>query len=414
MAPAPMIRCAAPAAVDCCPPIGAPSAMDLFVFLAVLAAAAFHAGWNALLKLNVEPIVATSLVAAASGAVAVPFAIFVGHAQRRRLALRPGLGGDPHRLLPGAGAGLQARRPGPGLSDRARLRPADDGGASPRSGSARRSGRTPGPASSCWPPASCCSRMRGGRALQRFDVRSVGFALLTSLTITTYTLVDGIGARLSGSALQYTVWLFLLSGGAMALYGFVRLGKRLAGDFVANWQLTLGGAALSTAAYGIAIWAMTVAPIALVAACARRACCSPRCSAWRCCASPCCPPASPPPASCWPASCWCGCGSGPLSILRLSRPVRVRQAPARSIRWRSGWLRPARPPSWPWRGTACPAARPCCASRRRTTCRAAAGGAAGWSTAARGDALEEHAWSAASGGTPARWRPPSPRNGRGA
>ena len=33
-----------------------------------------------------------------------------------------------------------------------------------------------------------------------------------------------------------------------------------------GWRLTFGGAALSTAAYGIAIWAMTVAPIALVAA----------------------------------------------------------------------------------------------------------------------------------------------------
>ena len=43
-------------------------------------------------------------------------------------------------------------------------------------------------------------------------------------------------------------------------------GNRLAGDFAANWQLTLGGATLSTAAYGIAIWAITVAPIALVAA----------------------------------------------------------------------------------------------------------------------------------------------------
>ena len=52
--------------------------MDLFVFLAVLTAAAFHAGWNALLKLNVEPIVATCLVAAASGLVAVPFAVLVG------------------------------------------------------------------------------------------------------------------------------------------------------------------------------------------------------------------------------------------------------------------------------------------------------------------------------------------------
>jgi len=52
--------------------------MDLFVFLAVLTAAACHAGWNALLKLKVEPIVATSLVAAASGLVAVPFAFLAG------------------------------------------------------------------------------------------------------------------------------------------------------------------------------------------------------------------------------------------------------------------------------------------------------------------------------------------------
>ena len=46
--------------------------VDPFVFTAVLAAAAFHAGWNALLKLNVEPIVATSLVAAASGLLVLP------------------------------------------------------------------------------------------------------------------------------------------------------------------------------------------------------------------------------------------------------------------------------------------------------------------------------------------------------
>ena len=40
--------------------------MDFYVFIAVLAAAACHAGWNTLLKLNVEPIVATSLVAFAA------------------------------------------------------------------------------------------------------------------------------------------------------------------------------------------------------------------------------------------------------------------------------------------------------------------------------------------------------------
>ena len=58
----------------------------------------------------------------------------------------------------------------------------------------------------------------------------------------------------------------MLSGGAMAVYGWARIGTRLVGDFAANWKLVLSGAALSTAAYAIAIWAMTVAPIALVAA----------------------------------------------------------------------------------------------------------------------------------------------------
>ena len=53
----------------------------------------------------------------------------------------------------------------------------------------------------------------------------------------------------------------------MAVHGIVRAGPRLMGpSFARNWPLAVGGAALSTAAYAIAIWAMTVAPIALVAA----------------------------------------------------------------------------------------------------------------------------------------------------
>src|SRR5262245_57292575 len=58
-------------------PIEASRAMDPFVFVAVLIAAACHAGWNAILKINVEPLIATTLVAVASGLVVVPFAFFV-------------------------------------------------------------------------------------------------------------------------------------------------------------------------------------------------------------------------------------------------------------------------------------------------------------------------------------------------
>jgi drug/metabolite transporter (DMT)-like permease len=108
--------------------------------------------------------------------------------------------------------------------------------------------------------------VRGGRPSRRFDPRSISFALMTSLTITAYTLVDGVGARLAGTSAAYTIWLFLLSGSVMAVYGFARIGTRLAADFAANWRMALAGAVLSTAAYAIAIWAMTVAPIALVAA----------------------------------------------------------------------------------------------------------------------------------------------------
>ena len=239
--------------------------MDLFVFLAVLAAAACHAGWNALLKLEVEPVVATSLVAAASGMVALPFVIFVG---------LPSLAAWPYILASVAIhivyylALAQAYR----FGDLGQVYPIVRGTAPLMTAILAALWLGEGIGGYGWIGVIVLATgilllaVRGGRALGRFDVRSVGFALLTSLTITAYTLVDGLGARVSGSALQYAVWLFLLSGGAMAVYGFARIGRRLAGDFAANWKLAMAGAALSTAAYAIAIWAMTVAPIALVAA----------------------------------------------------------------------------------------------------------------------------------------------------
>jgi drug/metabolite transporter (DMT)-like permease len=239
--------------------------MDLFVFLAVLTAAAFHAGWNALLKLNLEPIVATSLVAAASGLVAVPFTFAVGV---------PNLASWPYVLASVAIhivyylALAQAYK----FGDLGQVYPIARGTAPLMTAVLATLWLGEALGAFAWAGIVVLAggilllAVRGGRALAHFDARSVGFALLTSLTITAYTLVDGIGARLAGSALQYTVWLFLLSGGSMAAYGALRIGRRLVGDFAANWQLTLSGAALSTAAYGIAIWAMTVAPIALVAA----------------------------------------------------------------------------------------------------------------------------------------------------
>lgn len=84
--------------------------------------------------------------------------------------------------------------------------------------------------------------------------------------IATYTLLDGTGTRLTGSAPQYLVWLTALQGlgfvlGALALRGpslFHKVWER-------RWT-SLGAGLMSAGGYGVALWAMLDAPIAAVAA----------------------------------------------------------------------------------------------------------------------------------------------------
>ncbi len=46
--------------------------MEPFVFLAVLFAAACHAGWNASIKRTLDPLATTTLIAIGAGVVALP------------------------------------------------------------------------------------------------------------------------------------------------------------------------------------------------------------------------------------------------------------------------------------------------------------------------------------------------------
>jgi len=91
---------------------------------------------------------------------------------------------------------------------------------------------------------------------------TLGIILLNVGVIVLYTLVDGYGARASGDAVSYAAWMFAFTG--LGLVPFVRrasLGESLARP----WPLAVG-AVCTVGAYGIALWAMTRAPIALVAA----------------------------------------------------------------------------------------------------------------------------------------------------
>lgn len=91
-------------------------------------------------------------------------------------------------------------------------------------------------------------------------------ALSTGLAIAAYTVVDGVGVRASGTALGYTGWLVALMGPAIPLYALAVRRRALLAQLRPVAGLGLLGGVLSTAAYGLVLWAQTRAPLAPVAA----------------------------------------------------------------------------------------------------------------------------------------------------
>ena len=108
--------------------------------------------------------------------------------------------------------------------------------------------------------------LHGGRGPARLDRKAVGFALLTAVCICTYSVVDGVGARLAGSANAYSAALFLGIAPVMAIYALARRGRALTMVPGRDWSVGLAGGVLQFGSYAVVIWAMTVAPIAVVAA----------------------------------------------------------------------------------------------------------------------------------------------------
>ena len=103
---------------------------------------------------------------------------------------------------------------------------------------------------------------------------AVFFALSNAVIIALYTVVDGLGVRVAvasgGNALQYVAALFLIDG---LPYFIIVMSQRSGqhridawGYMKKRWPLALLGTLASLGSYGIALWAMTQAPVAIVAA----------------------------------------------------------------------------------------------------------------------------------------------------
>jgi drug/metabolite transporter (DMT)-like permease len=101
---------------------------------------------------------------------------------------------------------------------------------------------------------------------RRLPEAGIAYALGTGMFIAAYSITDGIGGRLSGGPVAYTLWMSLSSDlAAIPVYWLRRRDGHLWRGARATGLAALGGL-ISLLAYGIVIFAMTRAPMGSVSA----------------------------------------------------------------------------------------------------------------------------------------------------
>ncbi len=241
--------------------------MESIVFALLLGGAAMHAAWNAVVKASGDPLIAIALVTAGSGSAAILLLPFIGwqvapeawiwiagstlaHIFYRLTLVRGYEIGDMSLVYPIArgSAPLLTAVLGVTVLNETVSRLAFAGILTIVAG------------------VLGIAMARRGLAVAK-NTAAVGFALLTAVLITTYTYLDGFGARVSGNASAYTMLLFIVDTPIMLVIALWRRGPaRILSAFQRTWAISFGGGILSFLSYWIAIWAMTKVPIPLVAA----------------------------------------------------------------------------------------------------------------------------------------------------
>jgi phosphonate utilization associated putative membrane protein len=241
--------------------------MSWLVFTAVLVGALLHASWNALVKSSTDKALDTAVMHLVGSVLAIPLlaatgmppasvfpyiaastVIHIGYYTALSGAYKHGDLGVTYPLMRGVAPVIVA------LSSTLAL------------------GEALSPLAWAGVLGVCSGVLVLGlsaQALQR--PKALGFALSNALVIGLYTVVDALGVRLAvhegGSALQYVTALFVLDGWPFGLLVLWRRGLRVAWPYARRRApLAAAGAAASLGSYGIALWAMTHAPVAMVAA----------------------------------------------------------------------------------------------------------------------------------------------------
>ncbi len=239
--------------------------MDTLVFAAVLAAAFLHAAWNAALKLGLDRFSSVILLAVVQALIAIPILPFVEqplwaawpwilasialHVGYKIFLINAYQYGDLSQVYPlarGSAPLLVAIVSGPVI------------------------GEPLSPVALFATFAIGCGVMlmglKGGADLGRMNGKALAYALGTAGFTASYTIVDGMGARVAQSPSGFILWMVVGDAVGMLIYGWILRGPGALAGSIGAWRIGIAAGAMSLGSYWIAVWAFAHAPIALVAA----------------------------------------------------------------------------------------------------------------------------------------------------
>lgn len=238
--------------------------MENHVFAAVLVAALLHAGWNSVVKVGLDRVSTVLLLALVQAAIAIPVLPFVGqpaaeawpwiiaaavlHTGYKLFLVQAYAHADLSQAYP------LARGTAPlivTLFSMAFLGVSFD-------------------------PVSLLAILSislgillmaaKGSAAGRMRGKALFYAIGTAGFTASYTLVDGIGARIAGTPSGFILWMVLGDAIGMIAYAAWTRGATAFPALLPAWRTGIAAGAMSLGSYWIAVWAFTQAPIALVAA----------------------------------------------------------------------------------------------------------------------------------------------------
>lgn len=239
--------------------------MDIAVFAAVLAAALMHAGWNAAVKIGLDHFSAIVLLSISQSLVCLALLFFF---PTPAAAAWPWLAGS---ICLHIGYKIFLTRAYT-FGDLSQIYPIARG-AAPMIVAIASASFLGEPLS----PAGFAAvflvalgvvlmSLHPGKGRARLTPTGLAYALGTAGFTAGYTMADGIGARLAGSAHSFVFWMFVGDGLGMLAFAWLARGAAAFPALIPAWRTGLLAGIMSLGSYWIAVWAFTCAPIALVAA----------------------------------------------------------------------------------------------------------------------------------------------------